>query len=184
MRMAPDGTTVDRRDFLARVATLSALGAHVLVSSDTPYFRLTGYFRRYTHEMIAFTMGARALLALFNEAAYEGLDGGILEAFGRMFKTSVRLYVYPRVRAPGGPASDLVDANNFTVSGPLQHLYDYLRASGFIRPLAEFDPALLGIYARDARRSLRAGDQAWESMVPEAAARVIREQNITWPEAD
>ena len=45
--------------------------------------------------MIGVVMGINNLLEIFNEKYYENLDGGILESFGRMFKNSVKLYVYP-----------------------------------------------------------------------------------------
>jgi hypothetical protein len=37
---------------------------------------------------------------------------------------------------------------------------------------------VLGIFARDALRAIQAGDPSWEKMVPEPAARVIRERGL------
>mgnify|MGYP000400547380 CR=1 FL=1 len=55
-------------------------------------------------------------------------------------------------------------------SGPdiimLQNNFPHLLANGLIEPLEGIDPAMLGIYARDALHAIRAGDPAWESLVP------------------
>ena len=41
-------------------------------------------------------MGAGSLQELFTEQYYAGLEGGILEAFGKLFTKDLRIYVYPR----------------------------------------------------------------------------------------
>lgn len=173
------GETIDHRDFLDRVDSIAAIGAHVLVSRDLPYFRLTAYFRRYTPEMIGFVMGARALTLLLDERSYENLDGGILEAIGRLFKSHVRLYVYPRLQ-PGaaGPSAGILDARRIPLPERLRHLHAHLLENGLIESLSDYDPAVLGIFARDALRAIQAAAPGWESMVPEAAARIIRKRRL------
>jgi hypothetical protein len=174
------GDRVDRRDFLDRVDSLAAVGMHVLVSNDLPSFRLTAYFRRYTPEMIGFVMGARALPVLLDERHYENLDGGILEAIGRLFKSHVRLYVYPRLEHPTAPGATpaILDAARAQVPTRLRHLYAHLLETGLIESLADYDPTVLGIFARDALRAIQSGQPGWEEMVPEDAARVIRERRL------
>jgi hypothetical protein len=169
---------VDQRDFLERVDTLSATGMNVLVSNDLPYFRLTSYFRRYTSEMIGFAMGARALGALFNETAYTELDGGILEAFGRMFKNNVRVFVYPRLQDPGDPKSPVVDATTLPLPENLRDLHGHVMHNGLVETLTNYDPSLLPMFARTALDSIRRGDSAWEAMVPAAAAALIKERRL------
>ncbi len=171
--------TIDPRDFLDRVDSLAAAGMHVLVSNDLPYFRLTAYFRRYTPEMIGYTMGARAMMALFDEKHFEYLDGGILEAFGRLFKSNVRLYVYPRLQpSPGGGPGELIDGSRLPVSENLIHLRAHLLGNGLIETLAGYDAGVLGIRARDALELIQAGEPGWEDMVPATAAKVIRERRL------
>jgi len=172
------GGRIDPRDFLERVDTLSAVGMNVLVSNDLPYFRLTSYFRRYTPEMIGFTMGARALGRLFDEAAYTELDGGILEAFGRLFKSNVRLYVYPRLQQPQDPAGPLVDASNLPLPEKLRDLHAHILHNGLVETLAGFDRALLPVFAHDVLESICHGEPGWERFVPAAAAAVIKERRL------
>ena len=42
-------------------------------------------------------MGVPSLVEILNEKYYTNLEGGILEALGRMFKGGLKLYVYPRI---------------------------------------------------------------------------------------
>src|SRR5579872_3618142 len=72
-------------DFLARAEVLAAVGKTVLISDYFEYYRLAAYLNRYTSEPIAITMGLSSLLDLFTEKYYAGLEGGILEAFGKLF---------------------------------------------------------------------------------------------------
>jgi len=172
------GGKIDPRDFLERVDTLSAVGMNVLVSNDLPYFRLTSYFRRYTPEMIGFNMGARALGRLFDEASYPELDGGILEAFGRLFKSNVRLYVYPRLQNAADPDGPLVDASNIPLPEKLRDLHAYVLHNGLVETLTGFDRALLPVFARDVLDAICHGDAGWERFVPAAAAAVIKERRL------
>src|SRR4051812_10208198 len=86
---------IDLSDFLARADALGAVGKTVLISDYFEYYRLAAYLTRYTAGPIAVTMGVANLLDLFNEKYYTELEGGILEAFGKLFTKDLRLYVYP-----------------------------------------------------------------------------------------
>ena len=50
---------------------------------------------------------------LFEEMYYSDLDGGILEAFGRLLKSNVRIYVYPALDNATG---ELVSADTLQAS--------------------------------------------------------------------
>src|SRR5881227_2183506 len=88
---------VDHADFLARVYILRALGRTVLISKFGEYYRLAAYLFRYTNGAIGLVMGVPSLIEILNEKYYTDLEGGILEALGRMFKGGLKLYVYPRI---------------------------------------------------------------------------------------
>jgi len=164
------------QQLLDRVDTLAALGLHVLVSNFSNYFRLTSYFRRHTPERIGFVMGVRALGRFLDERGYEHLDGGILEALGRLFKSNVRLYVYPRhCDAADG---ELVDAHTLDVPESMRHLHAHLLQNGLVEPLDGYDPDVMAITARSALESIRSGTDAWKESVPEAAADLIAERRL------
>jgi hypothetical protein len=163
-------------DFLARVDLLAGLGHTVMISNHSEYFRLTAYFRRYTREMIGVAMGANHLLEIFEEKYYENLPGGILEAFGRMFRNEVRLYVHPA--RPPGAASAPVTARDLPVAPHLRHLYAHLLENRLIEGIEGYDPAHLEIYAREVLQRIQSGDTRWTAQVPPTVAEAIRRRGL------
>src|SRR5213596_1769536 len=96
---------LNHADFLARVDILGALGRTVLISKFGEYYRLSSYLFRYTNRAIGLVMGVPSLIEIFNEKYYTNLEGGILEALGRMFKGGLKLYVYPMLDGATGKIS-------------------------------------------------------------------------------
>lgn len=68
-------------------------------------------------------MGVPSLLEIFDEKYYVNLEGGILEAIGRMFKGALKLYVYPMIDERSGK---IVTATQIEVAPNLKSLFDYL----------------------------------------------------------
>ncbi len=166
---------LDLKDFLARADLLAAAGKTVLISDYFEYYRLAGYLARYTKEPIAVTMGAASLRDLFKEEYYAGLEGGILEAFGKLFTKDLRIYVYPlRDQATG----TLETAGQMQMDESVHSLYRHLVARGRIRQLHNFDESVLHIFSRDVLRRIKDGDASWEDMVPAEIARVIKERRF------
>ena len=165
---------IDLRDFLARADVMSACGMPVLISDYFEYYRLAAYLARYTKESIAITMGASSLMELFDEKYYTGLDGGILESFGRLFKNDLKIYCYPLRDSESG---HLVTADNLEVKPELQKLYGYLKDRGGINTLDNFDEDCLHIFSREVLAKIKQGDISWESMVPSSVANVIKSKN-------
>ena len=87
MNSLVSGDNIDGADFLARIDLLGR-GYTVMISDYLRFFRLRAYLRRYTQKPIGIVMSVRDLEALFDEKYYEGLEGGILEAFGKLFPTT------------------------------------------------------------------------------------------------
>jgi hypothetical protein len=185
--------TLDVADFLARVDLIGQLGLPVMVSNYAEYFRLVGYFRRYTKEMIGLALGISALLEVFNEKHYEHLDGGLLESMGRMFKHNVRLYAYPmrpdtlaRLSSPGKgsapqaalPLGALITARNVLVAPHLRHLYQHLFDNRNIECITGFDEALLSVDTREILERVRTGDDSWEKLVPAKVVTAIKERRL------
>jgi len=85
---------IDYADFLARTDLLAASGATVLVSNYFEYYRLAAYLSRILNSARNHD-GVPSLKELFDERFYENLEGGILEAFGRLFKNDLKLFIYP-----------------------------------------------------------------------------------------
>ena len=166
---------IDLSDFLARADVLAAAGKIVLISDYFEYYRLGAYLTRYTSEPIAVTMGAGSLQELFGEQYYSGLEGGILEAFGKLFTKDLRLYVYPLLDQATG---QLTTVETIKMPGNLQSLYRHLVEGGRIRQLDNFDASLLHIFSRDVLRRIKNHDPSWEDMVPVEIAEVIKRRRF------
>jgi hypothetical protein len=147
----------------------------VLISDYFEYYRLAAYLTRYTSSPIAVTMGVASLQELFAEQYYAGLEGGILEAFGRLFTKDLRIYVYPLRDASSGQLSTV---QNIKMPGDLHSLYCYLVERGRIKQLDNFDESVLHIFSRDVLRRIKDNDASWETMVPPEIAQVIKDRRF------
>jgi hypothetical protein len=162
---------LNHADFLARVDILGSLGRTVLISKFGEYYRLAGYLSRYTNQMVALVMGIPSLHEIFDEKYYLNLEGGILEALGRMFKNGLKLFVYPIEDEATG---ELITARQLAVAPNLHHLYQYLIENRFIEGIADFHREYLKIFPPGVLAKMRAGDPTWESMVPPEVSRMIK----------
>jgi hypothetical protein len=165
----------DLQDFLARVDIMSATGVTVLISDYFEFYRLAQYLRRSTTGRIALVLGAGSLVDLFNENFYQKLQGGILEAFGRLFKNGLKLFVYP-LRNPD--SGDLITLDTLNVGDDLEDLYRFLIARGQIEAIRDYQENVLHIFSKDVLNLIRAGDSAWEEMVPDRVAEIIRSRGL------
>ncbi|PTY04725.1 nicotinate-nucleotide adenylyltransferase [Opitutaceae bacterium EW11] len=188
--------SLDAEDFLSRVDLLGDIGFTVLISNYSEYFRLTSYFRRYTKEMIGVAMGIGNLIEVFNEKYYEHLEGGILEAFGRLFRNAVKLYIYPMqqqaydqyisgTHAPHAPAVNhafasgvLINAKNLQVADHLRNLYAHLLENHYIDTVVGYDQRILHIFPKEVLGRLRSGDPTWEQMVPDPVVQAIKKRGL------
>jgi hypothetical protein len=166
---------IDLSDFLARADALGAVGKTVLISEYFEYYRLAAYLTRYTAEPIAVTMGVANLLELFNEQYYTELEGGVLEAFGKLFTKDLRLYVYPlRDHATG----TLRSVENAEIPSTQHHLFRHLVERGRIKQLDNFDESVLHIFSRDVLKRIKENDAAWEHMVPPEVAEMVKRRQL------
>ena len=149
--------------------------------------------------MIGVTMGINNLIEIFNEKYYENLEGGILESFGRLFRNSVKLYIYPMRQdgfdvyaASGQPvptnlgrtpthafaSSVLINAKNVQIADHLRNLYAHLLEAHYIDCIVGFDTSILHIFSRDVLRRIKEGDATWEKMVPDAVVAAIKRREL------
>ena len=165
---------LDLHDFLDRIDLLGALGRTVLISNYGEYYKLVNFLTRYTEKPIGLPMGIPGLNEIFNSGHYNDLEGGILEALGRLFKRNVQLYVYPFLATSG----ELVTCENFRTPHGLENLYEHLRVNNLIRPIEDYRPDYLRIHSPKVLEMIAAGDANWETMVPEAARDVIKKRGL------
>ncbi|MEL0083060.1 MAG: TonB-dependent receptor [Gammaproteobacteria bacterium] len=166
------GGKVDSEEFIARVDMLNALGYTVLISDYLRFFRLRAFFRRYTQKQIGIVLGTPNVQDIFNTDYYEGLEGGILEAFGKLFPANTHLYVYPSRNAETG---EVCSAKEIELPANMRPLYEYMLENKLILPINSAHADLLDIFSRDVLKKITQGRGEWESQVPAEVAEMIVE---------
>ncbi|MFC4991314.1 TonB-dependent receptor [Rubritalea tangerina] len=163
-----EGGEIDHVKFLDRADALQALGQTLLISNCPEFHRIAAYLSVYTREPIAIILSIGLLNELFKEKWSENLDGGILESFGRLFKHSLSLYVYPWKNRKDG---ELVTAESFRASDNFKYLYQHLLQNRLIRSVESGNEELLNYTGRDIQKMIAAGGEEWKELVPEVAHR-------------
>lgn len=165
---------VPEEDILARVRLLNALGYHVMVSDYTRYFSLRAYFRQFTAMQIGIVLGIANVKEIFDEDKYVGVEGGMLEGFGKLFPDKTRLFIYPELDS----RKELADYTTIEIEPRVRYLYKHLLENQFITGINCSDPELLNIYSRDVLSRISAGRSDWESSVPDVAVELIKEARL------
>jgi len=161
-------------DLISRVRLLNSLGYSVMVSDYTRYFSLRAYFRRYTNLQIGIVLGMINVKQIFDERMYEGVEGGMLEGFGKLFPDNTHLFVYPELNDKG----KVTDFKSITVPDHLRYLYRHLLENNFIFGIDCSDTELLKIYSRDVLAKISRGDKDWEDCVPKDTAGRIKKHKL------
>jgi hypothetical protein len=175
LRQLQVGNEIDHRDFLDRVDILGALGRPVLISNFLRYHRLVMYLSRHTQKPIGLPLGVVRLRDVLDENFYTDLPGGLMESLGQLFKNGAKLYVYPALDRPTGK---VITIENFEIAPHLRHLYAHLVENRFIENIQGYDPQCLSVYSGDVLEKIKAGDPAWEQLVPAPIVSVIKEKKL------
>ena len=174
--LSSDGE-IDERDFLDRADIIGRLGYNVIISNFSEYYKLVHYFTEFTRNTtkIGLGMGVNNLLEVFNPNYYENLPGGIMEAFGKLFKKNVVVYLYPYLNKEN---NQLLNAENLKVNENLKELYKFFKFNQRIKDIENYNPALLDIYSRKILEQIGKGEEGWEQHVPEGVAEMIKESGM------
>lgn len=162
------GKAVDHVDFIDRCDALQALGKTVLVSRYPEFHRISAYLSRSTERPIGIVLSIGLLNELFKPKWSQGLAGGVLESFGRLFKNQVALYVYPWKNRTSG---ELVDAQSFIAQEDCRFLYRHFLETGKVRGVPVGDEELMKFTGRDIQSMIENKDDTWKTLVPEVAHR-------------
>ncbi|MFT4653727.1 MAG: hypothetical protein ACI82S_001380 [Patiriisocius sp.] len=165
---------VPEEDLVQRVQLLNALGYNVMISDYTRYFSLRAYFRQYTKMKIGIVVGMINMKQIFDEESYRGVEGGILEGFGKLFADNTRMFIYPEITAD----CELRGFSDLKVPEHLRFLYRHLLENDFLTGLETSDDKLFTIFSRDVLKSLKAGRGDWEEMVPKLVAQKIVDNGL------
>jgi hypothetical protein len=162
-------------DFLARADILRALGFDVLISRFEPYYQLAEYLAGYTDGLIGIAVGLPTVRQVADEQYYTDLPGGVLESVGRLFKRSVKMYVYPTRDPVTGQIQTL---ENIHTPAPWHHLHNLLIEIGRIESIRAYDESYLSIRTPEVLALIEREDPSWESMVPPGVAEIIKAERL------
>jgi len=170
--------------YVDRVDMLEPLDSPVLVSAIESTHLLVSYLSRYTNQEVTGVVGGGGYSierGLYNQKAYAADEGGMLEAFGRLFAKKVRILQYPNIL----PDGTVEPQSNPSSSARMLHVY--LQAEGHIAPISyEFiSPMALSPDSNTAFRggssdvieSIKAGTAEWEAFVPPEVVKIVKKRN-------
>ncbi|MGB0176091.1 MAG: TonB-dependent receptor [Owenweeksia sp.] len=166
---------IDEQDFLDRAEILCSLGQTVLISNYQQYYKLVEYFTRYTEERMGLIMGVTNLEDLFDERYYRDLKGGILEAFGILYSTDLKIYIYP---SQPSQEDEIATSKTVKIHPRLKPLYEYLSFNRRVIDIENYDPQILQIFSRDVLQKIRNGEKGWEKSLPAYVDNIIRDKKL------
>jgi|TARA_A200000113_G_scaffold6743_1_gene7171 hypothetical protein len=141
----------------------------VMISNFSEYYKLVKYLTSYTKKQLGLTMGVSNLIEIFDEKYYDGVKGGILEAFGNIFKNNMKIYLYPVLDKQ---KDNVIDSNNLKLEDNMKEFYKYFKVNDKIRDL-EFNKDYLSIFSKDVLKQIKNKTPGWEDKLPEGVSDLI-----------
>ncbi|OUU27534.1 MAG: nicotinate-nucleotide adenylyltransferase [Verrucomicrobia bacterium TMED44] len=191
--LANEGS-INYEDFISRIEVINACGYGVLVSNYFEYYKLASYLRRLVKKPIGLVMGLNNLADIFKQEYYANLEGGILEAFGVLFKDNIRIYAYPvekvmferyRKQFRRGDnvslkesSSGLINVENLLVADNLRNLYKFIRENQFLETIRESNRNNMKFFSRDIFEQILNRQEGWQDNLPETVAQMIDSKNL------
>ncbi len=170
-----NGDGINEKDFLDRADLLCASGQTVMISNFQEYYKVVEYFALHTKKELGLVMGVDNLVDIFNERYYRHLSGGILEAFGKLFFKSLKVYLYPMKDEETG---EIINSKNLKVHPRVKELYKFFVDNGKVIDIEDYNEEYLDIHSRKVYNMILEGDDRWENMVPGLTAKMIKEKNM------
>ena len=166
---------INEKDFLDRADLLCASGQTVMISNFQEYYKVVEYFALHTKKEMGLVMGVDNLVDIFNEKYYRHLSGGILEAFGKLFFKSLKVYLYPMRDEKTG---EIINSKNLKVHPRMKELYKFFVDNKKVIDIENYDEQALDIHPRKVYEMILENDPEWETMVPGLTAKMIKEKNL------
>lgn len=163
-----DDELLQDEQFLSRVDAINSLGHKVILTNFSEYYRLTSFFRKITTARIGIVLGAYNFLSVFDKE-----DGKLLESLGLLFRSNVCVYIYPYREG-----DTFVDLNAPQIDEKYTAIVDFLRSSGQLSNLDDYNPDIVHIFSRQVYEMIQTGEKGWEELVPSAVAEVIKRKKL------
>ena len=164
---------INEQDFLDRAELLCSSGKTVMITNFQEYYKLSDYFSKYSDKKRVLTMGVDNLIKVFDESYYNTLSGGILEAFGKLFKKNTEVYLYPMLKG-----DKLINSTNLQVHDNMKNLYKFFKDNNKIIDINDYDPTLLNIFSWEVLEEIKKGSNDWEYKLPKTISKLIKEKKL------
>jgi len=164
---------LDEQDFLDRAKLLCSMGKTVMITNFQEYYKLSEYFSKYTDKKVFLTMGVDNLIKVFDENYYKDLEGGILEAFSKLFTKNITILLYPMLKK-----NKIIDSSNLVVSGSMKNLYKYFVKNLRILDISDYNRTYLSIFSWDVLKKIQSNQKGWESSLPDNVSDLIKEKKL------
>jgi hypothetical protein len=166
---------INERDFLDRAELLCSLGQNVMISNFKEYYKLVEYFSEFTKKRMGLAMGVDNMVKVFDEKYYRDLNGGILEAIGKLFFKDLKIYLYP---SNNGENNELLTSENLKVHPRIKELYKFFKNNGKLVDMQDYDPAVLNVYSKLVLDMISNSEEGWEEMLPEGISELIKRKRL------
>lgn len=166
------------QDFKDRMDVLCGLGQTVVISNCTHHSKLISYFTDYKPKKIGLMLGVKVLQDILHTLYNRNQDGKLLSAFGEVFISRVKLYVYPSMDAE---QKEIINCDNMLIPEKIKFLYRHLRECDQIEDVKNYDPSILHIFSKEVLSMIRLGVSGWESMVTPKVFNLIKANNLFSP---
>ncbi len=163
------------RDFLARVNILTGMGQNVMVSNFKEYFKLVNYLTRFRIKNIRIVIGVLTFMKVLDSNYYKHLNGGILEAFGKLFANNMKLYVYPALKEG---ENELLTSKNLSLSDDIKYLYLHLVKCRKIIDIENINRKKMNIFSHDILKKIQNKEDGWEKLIPRFVANMIKKEHL------
>ena len=164
---------LDEQDFLDRAKLLCSMGKTVMITNFQEYYKLSEYFSKYTDKKVFLTMGVDNLIKVFDENYYTDLEGGILEAFSKLFTKNITILLYPMLQK-----NKIIDSSNLVVSPSMKNLYKYFVKNLRILDISDYNRTYLSIFSWDVLKKIQSNQKGWESSLPDNVSDLIKEKKL------
>ena len=164
---------LDEQDFLDRAKLLCSMGKTVMITNFQEYYKLSEYFSKYTDKKVFLTMGVDNLIKVFDENYYTDLEGGILEAFSKLFTKNITILLYPMLQK-----NKIIDSSNLVVSGSMKNLYKYFVKNLRILDISDYNRTYLSIFSWDVLKKIQSNQKGWESSLPDNVSDLIKAKKL------
>jgi len=166
---------IDTQDFKDRMDILCGLGQTVVISNCTHHSKLISYFTDYKPKKIGLMLGVKVLQEIMHNLYNRNQDGKLLSAFGEVFISRVKLYVYPSMDTT---RNEIINCDNMIIPEKIKFLYRHLRECDQIEDVKNYDPSILHIFSKEVLSMIRLGVSGWEEKVTPKVYQLIKENKL------